>query len=78
MPNKNADNNKNDDYDISDMRLIMKGLHPDTTEEILKDHFSKYGTVVDISLHASRSFAFITFSDYKKFPLEDQHFIDGR
>jgi RNA-binding protein Musashi len=72
-------------YSIDLMRLYVKFLNPITTEDTLMQYFSKFGKVEDISLPKNkandknnRTYAFITFSSYKKFPLNLEHIIDGR
>jgi RNA recognition motif-containing protein len=69
---------------LSDYRLIAKKLLATTSENTLKDYFSQFGDVEDVSLpltatNTSRTYAFITFSHYKTFPIINlQHTIDGK
>lgn len=73
-----------DDMDKS--KLFCGGIPRDTSEEMLKEHFSKYGTVVssviakDRETGRPRGFAFVTFSDPSAvdFALQDTHEILGR
>ncbi|KAG5680109.1 hypothetical protein PVAND_009635 [Polypedilum vanderplanki] len=71
-------------YSIDLMRLYCYSLKQTTTEETLYKYFSEFGKVVDVSLPLSkntafnRTYAFITFANYKKFPLDHEpHIIDG-
>ncbi|CAN4092193.1 unnamed protein product [Withania somnifera] len=73
-----------DDMDKS--KLFCGGIPRDTSEEMLKQHFSKYGTVVssviakDRETCRPRGFAFVTFSDPSALDLalQDTHEILGR
>lgn len=73
--------------DPSDQKkLFVGGVSWETTEESLKEHFGKYGTVLasaiakDRVTRSSRGFAFITFSDASgvELALQDSHEIGGR
>ncbi|KAK7352506.1 hypothetical protein VNO80_17928 [Phaseolus coccineus] len=67
-------------------KLFVGGISRETTEDVLKYHFAKYGVVLDstISLDHStrcpRGFGFVTFSDLSAAhqALQDTHVILGR
>jgi len=67
-------------------KLFVGGISRETTEDVLKFHFAKYGAVLDstISLDHStrcpRGFGFVTFSDLSAADqaLQDTHVILGR
>ncbi|XP_065846996.1 RNA-binding protein 1-like [Euphorbia lathyris] len=72
--------------DIDNAKLFVGGISRDTTEDVLRTHFSKYGTVLG-SLVAKekftrnpRGFGFVWFSDptYADKALGDSHLILGR
>lgn len=55
---------------VSSKRLYVSGVREEHTEDMFKEHFSKYGEVVKCEIIADkntgkpRGFAFITFDDY--------------
>ncbi|KAI3436074.1 hypothetical protein D9Q98_002132 [Chlorella vulgaris] len=67
-------------------KLFLGGLSWDTTEEKLRDHFSKYGSIVeavvmrDRQTGRPRGFGFVTFTSpvAADSVVEDVHVIDGR
>ncbi|XP_027355710.1 RNA-binding protein 1-like [Abrus precatorius] len=67
-------------------KLFVGGISRDTTEDILKLHFAKYGVVLDSTISVDRStrsprgFGFVTFSDLSAADkaLQDTHVILGR
>ncbi|KAL9228246.1 hypothetical protein vseg_003848 [Gypsophila vaccaria] len=67
-------------------KLFIGGITRDTTEDTLRDHFSKYGDVTHaVVMHDKltgrpRGFAFVVFNDHSALhsSLLDQHTIDGR
>lgn len=65
-------------------KLFLGGVSPNTTTEIVQDHFSKYGTVVDaIVMYKDgkhRGFGFVTFDseDAMNAALGEEQVIDGR
>ncbi|PNH12873.1 RNA-binding protein Musashi 2 [Tetrabaena socialis] len=67
-------------------KLFLGGLSWDTTEEKLKEYFSKYGEVQDVVVmkdrltRRPRGFGFITFADpaAAQAACAEQHNIDGR
>ncbi|CAJ2643866.1 unnamed protein product [Trifolium pratense] len=67
-------------------KLFVGGISRDTTEDNLKHHFSKYGTVLfstisfDRTTRIPRGFGFVTFSDISSAhnALQDTHIILGR
>ncbi|XP_076906925.1 RNA-binding protein 1-like [Bidens hawaiensis] len=73
-----------DDCDHS--KVFVGGISRETTEDILRDHFSNYGTVVgsviakDRATSRPRGFAFVSFSDASALDrvLADAHTILGR
>ncbi|MCE2055302.1 hypothetical protein HAX54_042371 [Datura stramonium] len=72
--------------DLDRSKLFCGGIPRDTSEQILKEHFSKYGTVVssviakDRGTGRPRGFAFVTFSDPSAvdLALQGTHEILGR
>lgn len=69
-------------------KLFVGGINFNTTEDVIKNHFSKYGNISQLRLirdhqtGKSRGFAFITFendvdADNAKAELDGSHF-DGR
>lgn len=72
--------------DLDKSKLFCGGIPRDTSDAMLKDHFSKYGTVVssviakDRETGRPRGFAFVTFSDPSAvdLALQDTHEILGR
>lgn len=72
--------------DLDKNKLFCGGIPRDTTEQMLKEHFSKYGTVVssviakDRETGRPRGFAFVSFSDSSAVDkaLQDTHEILGR
>ncbi|KAG8370830.1 hypothetical protein BUALT_Bualt13G0024200 [Buddleja alternifolia] len=69
-----------------DGKLFIGGIGWDTTEERLKDHFTRYGDVThamimrDRVTSQPRGFGFVVFSDPSVIPsvLQQMHTIDGR
>ncbi|XP_022875248.1 heterogeneous nuclear ribonucleoprotein 1-like [Olea europaea var. sylvestris] len=69
--------------DTDERKLFVGGISWDTTDEILKEHFSKYGTVIssviakDRNTGTPRGFAFICFSESSavELALQDSHEI---
>lgn len=67
-------------------KLFVGGIPRETTDVILRDHFSKYGDVSssvvakDRLTGDPRGFGFVTFADPSLVveTLRDQHFISGR
>ncbi|KZV28876.1 RNA-binding protein 1-like [Dorcoceras hygrometricum] len=67
-------------------KIFIGGISWETTDEILKQHFGKYGTILasviakDRISGSPRGFAFVTFSDSSAFHrvLQDSHEILGR
>ncbi|KAL5144681.1 RNA-binding protein 1 [Glycine soja] len=67
-------------------KLFVGGISRDTTEDVLKLHFAKYGVVsdstisVDRTTRSPRGFGFVTFSDLSAADkaLQDTHVILGR
>lgn len=67
-------------------KLFIGGISRETTEDVLKIHFAKYGAVldstisVDHSTRCPRGFGFVTFSDLSAADqaLQDTHVILGR
>ncbi|OIT29822.1 PREDICTED: RNA-binding protein 1 [Nicotiana attenuata] len=72
--------------DLDKNKLFCGGIPRETTEQMLKEHFSKYGTVVssviakDRETGRPRGFAFVSFSDSSAVDkaLQDTHEILGR
>lgn len=72
--------------DSDQAKLFVGGISRDTTEDILKDHFGKYGSVlgstisVDRNTRHPRGFGFVWFSDLSAADkaLHDKHVILGR
>lgn len=50
-------------------KIFVGGIHPDTTEESLKEHFAKFGTIIDHVIikdpttKRSRGFGFVKYSE---------------
>jgi len=72
---------------VSSKRVYVGGVKPDHTQEILREYFSKYGTIVDVDIvedkktGQKRGFAFITFDDNDpadKVVLLRNHTINGK
>lgn len=67
-------------------KLFVGGISWDTNEETLRDHFRKYGDVVDSVIMkdrntgSTRGFGFVLFSDSSASDkaLRDKHVISGR
>lgn len=67
-------------------KLFVGGISRDTSEDALKAHFAKYGTVLtsvvakDKYTRSPRGFGFVTFSDptCADKALQDSHVILGR
>ncbi|KAI4337085.1 hypothetical protein L6164_015539 [Bauhinia variegata] len=72
--------------DSDQAKLFVGGISRETTEDILKDHFAKYGSVLgsmislDRSTRNPRGFGFVRFSDLSAADkaLQDTHVILGR
>lgn len=72
--------------DSDQAKLFVGGISRDTTEDVLKDHFAKYGPVlgstisVDRNTKIPRGFGFVRFSDVSAADkaLQDTHVILGR
>ncbi|KAF5200464.1 heterogeneous nuclear ribonucleoprotein 1-like [Thalictrum thalictroides] len=72
--------------DCDQAKLFVGGIPFDTTEETLKDHFSKYGEVVetvivkDKNSGNTRGFGFVLFSDpsFADEALQDKHVLLSR
>lgn len=74
-------------HDQSELRLFVKNLRPETSEQSLKTYFSRWGHVSDLYIRQPNNshreprcaMAFITFSSYyKESPLNTYlHVIDG-
>lgn len=72
--------------DSDKAKLFIGGISRDTTEDILKNHFTKYGDVLystvslDRTTRIPRGFGFVTFSDISSAheALQDTHVILGR
>lgn len=67
-------------------KLFVGGISRETTEDVLKHHFAKYGVVLDSTISVDRTtrsprgFGFVTFSDLSAADkaLHDTHVILGR
>uniref|UniRef100_A0A7S1A933 RRM domain-containing protein n=1 Tax=Noctiluca scintillans TaxID=2966 RepID=A0A7S1A933_NOCSC len=65
-------------------KLFLGGISPTTTKELIDDHFSKYGNVIDsVVMYKDgkpRGFGFVTFDnlDAAYAALADEQFVDGR
>ncbi|KAL2346505.1 hypothetical protein Fmac_000505 [Flemingia macrophylla] len=76
----------NSKMDSDRAKLFVGGVSRDTTEDVLKFHFSKYGVVLDSTISVDRTtrsprgFGFVTFSDLSAADkaLRDTHVILGR
>jgi RNA-binding protein Musashi len=78
---------KKSSYDPSELRVFVKNLRPETTEETLRSYFSRWGKVTDVYIRrADHSFngircsmGYITFASYySSSPLNVLiHIIDG-
>ena len=72
--------------DSDQAKLFVGGISRETTEDVLKDHFAKYGSVlgstisVDRGTRIPRGFGFVRFSDLSEADkaLQDTHVILGR
>ena len=72
--------------DVEERKLFVGGIPRGTSEDNLRDHFSKYGVVSYLLLAKDqitklpRGFAFVAFSDAASAAraLEDSHVIHGR
>ncbi|KHJ42825.1 hypothetical protein D918_07107 [Trichuris suis] len=55
---------------VSVKKVYISGIKDEHTEEMLRDYFSKYGSVVEVDIKVDqatgkkRGFAFVTFDDY--------------
>ena len=67
-------------------KMFVGGLNWETTEESLKNYFSKFGEVVDCTVMRdnvtgrSRGFGFLDFAEAKSvnLVLAEEHFLDGK
>lgn len=65
-------------------KLFLGGISPNTDEQIIRDHFEKYGTVIDSVVMVKdgkhRGFGFVTFDDPASAQevLSEEQVIDGR
>lgn len=72
--------------DCDQSKVFVGGISWETTEDVLRDHFRNYGTVVgsviakDRTTGSPRGFAFVSFSDASALDkvLVDTHTILGR
>ncbi|EPS59086.1 hypothetical protein M569_15724, partial [Genlisea aurea] len=72
--------------DADQSKLFVGGISWETTEDILNDHFSKYGTVISSAIAKDRNsgvprgFAFVTFSESSSVDraLQESHQILSR
>ncbi|KAL1344936.1 hypothetical protein HN51_018730 [Arachis hypogaea] len=72
--------------DSDKAKLFVGGISRDTTEHVLRDHFARYGVVLDCTISLDRTtriprgFGFVTFSDLAAADkaLQDTHVILGR
>ncbi|VDD93081.1 unnamed protein product, partial [Enterobius vermicularis] len=64
------DQSQKSEANMSSKRLYVSGVREEHTEDMFKDHFSKYGNVLKVEIIADKStgkprgFAFISFDDY--------------
>ncbi|ODQ77071.1 hypothetical protein BABINDRAFT_163804 [Babjeviella inositovora NRRL Y-12698] len=73
-------------YNRDQGKMFIGGLNWDTTEEGLRDYFSKYGEIVDFTIMKdnntgkSRGFGFLTFRDGRSVDevLKTLHTVDGK
>lgn len=74
------------DISKDNCKMFIGGLNWETTEENLKDYFTKYGEVVELKIMKdpntgrSRGFGFLTFNDPKSVDevVRTQHVLDGK
>lgn len=67
-------------------KLFLGGVSWNTTEDGLRDHFGKYGKLIDVALMKDkytghpRGFGFITFEDERVIDtiLREPHMLDGK
>lgn len=61
-------------------KLFVGGLLPSVTDEVLRQHFDKYGPISEAIVLRDRGFGFVTFEDASSASaaLAGQHDIDGR
>ncbi|KAK7283225.1 hypothetical protein RIF29_12613 [Crotalaria pallida] len=72
--------------DSDKTKLFVGGISRETTDDVLRDHFAMYGTVLDSTISLDRitrnprGFGFVTFSDLSAADkaLHDTHVILGR
>lgn len=72
--------------DVEERKLFVGGIPRGTSEDTLRDHFSKYGVVSHLLVAKDqitklpRGFAFVVFSDAASAAraLQDRHVIRGR
>lgn len=72
--------------DSDQAKLFVGGISRDTTEDVLNDHFAKYGSVLGSTISVDRvtkfprGFGFVKFSDISAADraLHDTHVILGR
>uniref|UniRef100_A0A5S6QRE6 RRM domain-containing protein n=1 Tax=Trichuris muris TaxID=70415 RepID=A0A5S6QRE6_TRIMR len=72
---------------VSVKKVYISGIKDEHTEEMLREYFSKYGSVVEVDIKVDqatgkkRGFAFVTFDDYDpvdRVVLERSHMIDNK
>ncbi|VDP14434.1 unnamed protein product [Soboliphyme baturini] len=72
---------------LSVKKVYVSGIKDDHTEEMLRDYFSSFGTILEIDIKVDqvsgkkRGFAFVTFDDYDpvdRVVLERSHMINGK
>lgn len=74
------------DISKDNCKMFIGGLNWETTEENLKDYFTKYGEVIELKIMKdpntgrSRGFGFLTFNDPKSVDevVRTQHVLDGK
>lgn len=62
------------DIHFSKRRLFVIGFDLGTTEQELRDYFSRFGIVEDVSLFSQKRYAFVTFECFYKFPPNHNNF----
>ncbi|KAI0243658.1 hypothetical protein L0F63_002904 [Massospora cicadina] len=85
-PHSIADRADHDHLNSDEGKLFLGGLSWDTTEEKLKEHFSKFGQIYDVVVmrepmtNRSRGFGFIHFlsAAIANQALMEEHIIDGK
>lgn len=67
-PNRGPGGEEEDEKDILN-KIFIGGIHPETSEDSLKEHFAKFGTIVDHVIikdpttKRSRGFGFVKYSE---------------